>query len=120
MSAVLIALVAAVLAAGGMRSLTWSSVAKAITALLALAVPATIFALDGINLPLPQMTHGNTLAGPDADGDDAECPDPHRPTAGARPGRGWHGGVGQEVRAILRKRRPPSASCLHRWCWRPA
>jgi cation/acetate symporter len=61
MSAVLIALVAAVLAAGGMRSLTWSSVAKAITALLALAVPATIFALMASNLPLPQMTHGNTL-----------------------------------------------------------
>jgi cation/acetate symporter len=61
MTAVLIALVAAVLAAGGMRSLTWSSVAKAITALLALAVPATIFALMASNLPLPQMTHGNTL-----------------------------------------------------------
>ena len=61
MTAVIIALVAAVLAAGGMRSLTWSSVAKAITALLALAVPATIFALMASNLPLPQMTHGNTL-----------------------------------------------------------
>jgi cation/acetate symporter len=61
MSAVLVALVAAVLAAGGMRSLTWSSVAKAITALLALAVPVTIFALMASNLPLPQMTHGNTL-----------------------------------------------------------
>jgi cation/acetate symporter len=61
MTAVLIALVGAVLAAGGMRSLTWSSVAKAITALLALAVPATIFGLMASNLPLPQMTHGNTL-----------------------------------------------------------
>jgi cation/acetate symporter len=61
MTAVLMALVAGVLAAGGMRSLTWSSVAKAITALLALAVPATIFALLASNLPLPQMTHGNTL-----------------------------------------------------------
>jgi cation/acetate symporter len=61
MAAVLIALVAAVLVAGGMRSLTWSSVAKAITALLALAVPATIFGLMASNLPLPQMTHGNTL-----------------------------------------------------------
>ena len=61
MAAVLIALVGAVLAAGGMRSLTWSSVAKAITALLALAVPATIFGLMASNLPLPQMTHGNTL-----------------------------------------------------------
>ena len=61
MTAILIVLVAAVLAAGGMRSLTWSSVAKAITALLALAVPATIFALMASNLPLPQMTHGNTV-----------------------------------------------------------
>jgi cation/acetate symporter len=61
MAAVLIALVGAVLTAGGMRSLTWSSVAKAITALLALAVPATIFALMASNLPLPQMMHGNTL-----------------------------------------------------------
>jgi cation/acetate symporter len=61
MTTILIVLVAAVLAAGGMRSLTWSSVAKAITALLALAVPATIFALMASNLPLPQMTHGNTL-----------------------------------------------------------
>jgi cation/acetate symporter len=60
-TAILIVLVAAVLVAGGMRSLTWSSVAKAITALLALAVPATIFALMASNLPLPQMTHGNTL-----------------------------------------------------------
>ncbi len=60
-TAILIVLVAAVLVTGGMRSLTWSSVAKAITALLALAVPATIFALMASNLPLPQMTHGNTL-----------------------------------------------------------
>jgi cation/acetate symporter len=44
---------------GGMRSLTWSSVAKAIAALLALAVPATIVALMLSNLPLPQMTQGN-------------------------------------------------------------
>ena len=58
---ILIVLVAAVLVAGGMRSLTWASVAKAITALLALAIPATIFGLMASNLPLPQMTHGNTL-----------------------------------------------------------
>jgi cation/acetate symporter len=61
LTAILVVLVAAVLAAGGMRSLTWSSVAKAITALLALAIPATIFGLMASNLPLPQMTHGNTL-----------------------------------------------------------
>jgi cation/acetate symporter len=47
--------------AGGMRSLTWSSVAKAIAALLALAAPATIVALMVSNLPLPQMTHGNIV-----------------------------------------------------------
>jgi cation/acetate symporter len=47
--------------AGGMRSLAWSSSAKAIAALLALAVPATIVALMFSSLPLPQMTHGNTL-----------------------------------------------------------
>ena len=44
-----------------MRSLTWSSVAKAIAALLALAVPASIVALMVSNLPLPQMTHGNVV-----------------------------------------------------------
>jgi len=58
---ILMVLVTVVLAAGGMRALTWASVAKAITALLALAIPATIFALMLSNLPLPQMTHGNTL-----------------------------------------------------------
>jgi cation/acetate symporter len=47
--------------AGGMRSHTWSSSAKAIVALAALAVPATIVALMISNLPLPQITHGNTL-----------------------------------------------------------
>ena len=51
----------AIVIAGGMRSLTWSSAAKAIAALLALAVPATIVALMMSNLPLPQMTHGNVL-----------------------------------------------------------
>jgi cation/acetate symporter len=47
--------------AGGMRSHTWSASAKAIAALAALAVPATIVALTVSNLPLPQMTHGNIL-----------------------------------------------------------
>ncbi len=47
--------------AGGMRSHTWSASAKAIVALAALAVPATIVALMISNLPLPQMTHGNIL-----------------------------------------------------------
>src|SRR5262249_27905587 len=61
MAVVVIAAAAGIVLAGGMRSLTWSSVAKAIAALLALAVPATIVALMISNLPLPQMTHGNIV-----------------------------------------------------------
>jgi cation/acetate symporter len=61
MAVLVVACVAAILFAGGMRSLTWSSVAMAIAALLALAVPATLVALMVSNLPLPQMTHGNIL-----------------------------------------------------------
>lgn len=56
-----VACVTVTIFAGGMRSLTWSSSAKAIAALLALAVPATVVALIMSNLPLPQMTHGNIL-----------------------------------------------------------
>ena len=56
-----VACAAGIVIAGGMRSLTWSSVGQAIAALLALAVPATIVALMVSNLPLPQMTHGNVL-----------------------------------------------------------
>ena len=51
----------AMVLAGGMRSHTWSASAKAIVALAALAVPATVVALMVSNLPLPQMTHGNIL-----------------------------------------------------------
>ncbi|KAB2920457.1 MAG: sodium:solute symporter [Hyphomicrobiaceae bacterium] len=61
MAVVIMACVAATVIAGGMRSLTWASVAKAIAALLALAVPATIVAVMISNLPLPQMTHGNIV-----------------------------------------------------------
>ena len=61
MVAVVVTCATAIVIAGGMRSLTWSSVAKAIAALLALAVSATIVALMVSNLPLPQMTHGNVL-----------------------------------------------------------
>jgi len=53
--------VAAIVIAGGMRSLTWSSAAQGIASLLALAVSATIVAVMVSNLPLPQMTHGNVL-----------------------------------------------------------
>jgi cation/acetate symporter len=61
MAPVAVASVAVMIVAGGMRSLTWSSSAKAIAAILALAVCATILALMMSNLPLPQMTHGNIL-----------------------------------------------------------
>lgn len=61
MAAVVVACATAIVIAGGMRSLTWASVAKAIAALLALAVPASIVALMVSNLPLPQMTHGNVV-----------------------------------------------------------
>jgi len=61
MAAVAVACVAAIVFYGGMRSLTWSSVAKGIAAILALAVPATIVAIMISTLPLPQMTHGNML-----------------------------------------------------------
>ena len=61
MAVAVVACVTATIIAGGMRSLTWSGSAKAIAALFALAVPATIVALMMSNLPLPQMTHGNVL-----------------------------------------------------------
>ena len=46
---------------GGMRSLTWSSSAQAIAALLALIVPVAIVAVMVTNFPLPQLTHGPLL-----------------------------------------------------------
>lgn len=61
MVVIVVGCAAIIVAAGGMRSLTWASVAKSIAALLALAVPATIIAILLSNLPLPQMTHGNML-----------------------------------------------------------
>jgi cation/acetate symporter len=61
MAAVVVLCALAIVFAGGMRSHTWSGSAKAIAALVALAVPATIVALMLSNLPLPQITHGNTL-----------------------------------------------------------
>jgi cation/acetate symporter len=61
MAVVVVACATAMVVAGGMRSLTWSTVATSIAALLALAVPATIIATMVSNLPLPQMTHGNVV-----------------------------------------------------------
>lgn len=43
---------------GGMRSLTWTSVAQGIVVLLALLAPVTIVALMLTNVPLPQLTYG--------------------------------------------------------------
>lgn len=49
------------LAAGGMRSLAWSSAAQSIAALIALLVPVTIVAVIVTNLPLPQFSAGPIL-----------------------------------------------------------
>lgn len=49
--------------AGGMRSVTWSNVAQAIAALLALMIPVAIVAAIVTNLPLPQLSHGPVLRG---------------------------------------------------------
>jgi cation/acetate symporter len=61
MAGVVISCAAAIVLLGGMRALTWSSVATAIVALLALAVCASIIAILVSNLPLPQMTHGDVV-----------------------------------------------------------
>jgi cation/acetate symporter len=65
MALAVVACTAAIVLAGGMRSQTWSGSAKAMAALVALALPATILALmyskTLTSLPLPQITHGNTL-----------------------------------------------------------
>lgn len=52
---------AATLAAGGMRSQSWSGVAQAIVALLALLVPVGIVGVIMTNMPLPQLSHGPIL-----------------------------------------------------------
>ena len=57
-----VALLAAVLP-GGMRSLSWTSMAQGIVALLALLVPVAVVAALETNLPLPQMSHGPVLRG---------------------------------------------------------
>ena len=61
-AAPLIALIAGVmmvtLTGGGTRALTWSGVAQAIAALLALIVPVAVVAVMWTNLPLPQLSHG--------------------------------------------------------------
>jgi cation/acetate symporter len=57
----LVALVVLTLAAGGMRSLAWSSAAQSIAALIALLVPVIIVALIVTNLPMPVLSAGPVL-----------------------------------------------------------
>lgn len=61
MAACLVLVLLAMLAGGGMRSLTWSSSGASIAALLALVVPVAIVAVFLTNLPLPQLSHGPVL-----------------------------------------------------------
>jgi cation/acetate symporter len=58
---VLVGVVVATLAAGGMRSLAWSSAAQSLAALIALLVPVAIVAVIVTNLPLPQLSAGPVL-----------------------------------------------------------
>jgi cation/acetate symporter len=57
----LVAIMILTLAAGGMRSLAWSTSAQCIASLIALLVPVTIVAILLTNLPLPQLSHGPIL-----------------------------------------------------------
>lgn len=57
----LVSVVVATLAAGGMRSLAWSSATQSIAALAALIVPVAIIAVIVTNLPLPQLSAGPVL-----------------------------------------------------------
>lgn len=50
-------------AVGGTRSLTWTNVAQAIAAFLALLIPVAVVAALVTNLPLPQLSHGPVLRG---------------------------------------------------------
>ncbi len=57
----LVAAVVVTVAAGGMRSLAWSSAAQSIAALIALLVPIAIVGIIVTNLPLPQFSAGPVL-----------------------------------------------------------
>lgn len=54
-------MLAAILAAGGVRALTWSSVAQSIAVLLALIVPVAIVGVYLTNIPLALFGHGPVL-----------------------------------------------------------
>lgn len=62
-AALMAAAIIATLGLGGMRSLSWSSTAQAIVALLAIIVPVTMVAVLLTNLPLPQFSYGPVLRG---------------------------------------------------------
>lgn len=57
----LVTVVVLTLAAGGMRSLAWSSAAQSIAALIALLVPVAIVAVIITNLPFPVLSAGPVL-----------------------------------------------------------
>ncbi|HEX2840216.1 solute symporter family protein [Hyphomicrobium sp.] len=57
----LVAAVVVTVAAGGMRSLAWTSAAQSIAALIALLVPVAIVGIIVTNLPLPQFSAGPVL-----------------------------------------------------------
>lgn len=61
MAGLLLLVVVVMLMAGGVRSLTWSSVAAAIAALIAFLVPVAIVAVLKGDLPLVQLGHGPLL-----------------------------------------------------------
>jgi cation/acetate symporter len=50
-----------IVAAGGLRAVTWTAAAKGIALLIAIAVTLTITSMLVAVVPLPQMTSGNTL-----------------------------------------------------------
>ena len=56
--AIMVMAVACGLVFGGMRALTWSSVATSVAAILALVVPISVVAVLLGYLPMPQLSHG--------------------------------------------------------------
>jgi cation/acetate symporter len=57
----LVTVVVVTVAAGGMRSLAWSSAAQSLAAMIALLIPVAIVAVMVTNLPLPQLSAGPVL-----------------------------------------------------------
>lgn len=63
LAALLALTVVAILAPGGMRSLTWSNAAQGILLLMALSVVVAIVGVAETNLPVPQLSQGPVLRG---------------------------------------------------------